>query len=123
MPLPSSNARIHRTMSCNLFQTSTFLFIFILASGFALGEALADWPRWRGPYDNGSTEVGRYPTQFDENNTRWRFPLPGKGCSTPIVLDRTIYLTAPVNGNDAILSIGWSGEQLWSTTFGPEDGG
>ncbi len=108
-------------MSFNPFPTATLL--FLLVSGFAWAEVQADWPSWRGPHDNGSTEVGTYPTHFDENNTRWRVPLPGKGCSTPIVLERTIYLTAPVNGNDAILSIDWSGEQRWSTVFGPEDAG
>jgi outer membrane protein assembly factor BamB len=108
-------------MFVNSVRTATFL--FVLASGFAWSEVQADWPRWRGPDDNGSTGVGSYPAQFDENNTRWQVALPGKGCSTPIVFDQTIYLTAPVNGKDAILSFGWSGEPRWSTTFGPEDAG
>jgi len=61
--------------------------------------------------------------QFDESTTQWRLPLPGKGCSTPIVLNRTIYLTAPVDGKDALLSIDWSGDRQWSATFGPEKPG
>jgi outer membrane protein assembly factor BamB len=88
----------------------------------AVAEQL-DWPSWRGPHDNGSAPAGNFPVQFDKSTTRWRVPLPGKGCSTPIVLNQTIYLTAPVNGKDALLSIDWSGAQRWSTTFGTENAG
>ncbi len=97
--------------------------VFILASGFAVAKSQADWPSWRGPHDNGSTEAGSYPTSLDEAHTRWRVELPGKGCSTPIVLDQNIYLTAPVDGKDAVLSFDGSGKQRWSTTFGPENAG
>lgn len=103
------------------FQTATLL--LFLASGIAVADDSSDWPRWRGPQDVGSTEAGAYPVHFNENTTRWKTRLPGKGCSTPIVLNRTIYLTAPVDGKDALLSFDWSGNERWSTTFGPETAG
>ena len=71
----------------------------------------------------GSTEGGTYPAKFDESSTLWRAALPGKGCSTPIVLNRTIYLTAPVNGNDAVLAIDWSGKPIWTAVLGKENPG
>lgn len=108
-------------MHINRSLAATCLLIQII-SVVAADETL-DWPSWRGPEDNGSTAIGTYPVKFDESTTRWRFPLPGKGCSTPIVLDQTIYLTAPVDGNDALLSIDWSGKRRWSTAFGPETPG
>jgi outer membrane protein assembly factor BamB len=108
-------------MHCTCFHIVTF--VLLLASGLAAADGSADWPRWRGPQDIGSTEVGTYPVKFDESTTRWRARLPGRGCSTPIVLNRTIYLTAPVDGNDALISMDWSGKQRWSTTFGPETPG
>jgi len=49
--------------------------------------------------------------------------LPGKGCSTPAVWDRRIYLTAPTNGLDAALAFDWAGKPLWHTTLGPEQAG
>jgi outer membrane protein assembly factor BamB len=49
--------------------------------------------------------------------------LPGKGCSTPIIWNQRIYLTAPTNGLDAVLAFDWSGRWLWQTTLGPEDPG
>jgi outer membrane protein assembly factor BamB len=98
-------------------------FLILMTMGVAAADDSLDWPRWRGPQDNGSTEVGTYPVEFNDATTRWRFRLPGKGCSTPIVLSRTVYLTAPVDGNDALISIDWSGNQQWRTTFGPETPG
>lgn len=101
----------------------TAAIVVLLSSGLAAADVQSDWPRWRGPQDIGSTELGTYPAQFDEETTKWRARLPGKGCSTPIVMNRTIYITAPVNGKDAIVAFDWSGDQQWSTTFGPEAAG
>jgi outer membrane protein assembly factor BamB len=64
--------------------------------------------------------VGSYPARLDEGTMLWKTPLPGKGCSTPIVTGGKILLTAPVEGNDAILCFDWAGQQQWSTQFGPE---
>lgn len=82
-----------------------------------------DWASWRGPFANGSTSEGDYPTTLSEEHLVWKAPLPGKGCSTPIVVDRTIYLTAPIDGNDAVLSFDWQGKERWRTPFGREDAG
>jgi len=85
---------------------------------FGLADDQADWPRWRGPRDNGSVESGTYPVSFEK--ILWKAPLPGKGCSTPVVWDQRIYLTAPMNGLDAVLAFDWSGKPLWQRTLGPE---
>jgi len=91
----------------------------LLASvSFSMADDQADWPRWRGPRDNGSVESGTYPVSFDK--ILWKAPLPGKGCSTPVVWDQRIYLTAPMNGLDAVLAFDWSGKPLWHKTLGPE---
>ena len=97
--------------------------VAIMACATASGDQQTDWPSWRGPDDSGSTEVGSYPVHFKENNVRWKTPLSGKGCSTPIVLGKTIFVTAPADGNDALHAIGWDGKPRWTTTFGPEDPG
>src|SRR2546422_3260998 len=96
-------------------------FVLPVAFTFARADDRADWPRWRGPHDNGSVENGSYPTKFE--HVLWKAPLPGKGCSTPAVRDRRIYLTAPADGQDAVLAFDWSGKPLWVTTLGPERAG
>ncbi len=87
----------------------------------AVAQEPADWPRWRGPGDKGSTETGAYPVKWDATNgVLWKVALPGKGCSTPIVCKQRIYVTGPAEGKDALLALDWSGKQLWQATFGPE---
>ncbi|TWU41733.1 PQQ-binding-like beta-propeller repeat protein [Novipirellula artificiosorum] len=92
----------------------------LLTICFAFATARADWPSWRGPFGHGSTDGGNYPTRLDDGTLLWQADLPGKGCSTPIVLDQTIFVTAPVDGQDAVLAFDWSGTRLWATTFGNE---
>ncbi len=76
-----------------------------------------NWPRWRGPSDIGSTAQGHYPVKWSGTNVLWKTPLPGKGCSTPVVWAKTIFLTAPADGNDAALAFDWNGKLLWQATF------
>lgn len=86
-----------------------------------LTENPGQWPHWRGPNDNGSTVQGHYPTQWSAtSNLLWKTPLPGKGCSTPIVWNQRIFLTAPVGDQDALLAFDWSGKLRWQTTLGAE---
>jgi outer membrane protein assembly factor BamB len=84
----------------------------------------ADWPRWRGPLDNGTPAAATaLPAKVDASRVLWKASLPGKGSSTPIVWNKKIYVTAPVGGKDALLAFDWSGRPLWQTTFGEEDRG
>lgn len=93
-------------------------------ANLAAAEIASNWPRWRGPHDNGGNEQGAYPTKWDEHsNLLWKAPLPGKGCSTPVVWDKQIFLTAPADGQDAVLAFDGSGKRLWQTSLGPENPG
>lgn len=82
-----------------------------------------NWPRWRGPQDAGAATQGNYPVKWDADTVLWKTPLPGKGCSTPIVWQQRIYVTAPVEGRDALLAFDWSGKPLWQSPFGREKPG
>jgi len=94
-----------------------------LSAAFTTMAGPTNWPQWRGPDDNGSTRQGTYPVHWDSTNVLWKAPLPGKGCSTPIVWDQHIYLTAPINGLDGVLAFDWAGKPLWQKTLGPEEAG
>lgn len=100
-------------------------FALLTLAALPLLAADDNWPRWRGPQDNGSsTTSGNYPVKWDaDSGWRWKTPLPGKGCSTPIVWDRRIFLTAPVEGKDALLAFDWAGKPLWQTVLGAEKPG
>ncbi len=108
-------------MSVKSIQAAAMV-VFCFA-GFALSEEPSNWLNWRGPQGNGSAQFGTFPAKFDAMNNLWRSELPGKGCSTPIVLNRKIYVTAPVNGNDALLCFDFEGVKKWQTVFGTENAG
>jgi outer membrane protein assembly factor BamB len=109
------------------FLPRTFIMMAVaamLGASAALADSNSNWPRWRGPHDNGSNESGSYPTKWDgTTNVLWKAPLPGKGCSTPIVWNERIYLTAPSDGQDTLLAFDWAGKSLWQTPVGPERAG
>ncbi len=83
----------------------------------------ADWMQWRGPHGNGSVEGGVYPVNLNAEQPLWKVALPGKGCSTPIVLDGRIYLTVPADGKDSVEAYGLDGKRLWQTSLGKENPG
>jgi outer membrane protein assembly factor BamB len=89
----------------------------------AYGERPSDWTSWRGQRASGNTDDGSYPDKFGATNNQWRAELPGKGCSTPIVLDERIYVTASAGGNDALLCFDFQGSEKWRTVFDKEDPG
>ena len=83
----------------------------------------ADWPRWRGPLDTSSAESVQLPSKLDESTLAWKVALPGKGCSTPVVAGDRIYLTAPIDGRDALIAYDLEGKLVWQAVFGEEEAG
>ena len=96
----------------------------VLVESVSLAADSNNWPRWRGPFDLGSIETGDYPVEVDdEKNVEWKLALPGKGCSTPIIWNETIYLTCPLDGRDTVMAVDWSGKPIWRTSLGEEVAG
>ena len=73
--------------------------------------AAQDWPCWRGPEgDNHAAPNTDAPLRWDlqsGQNIVWKTPLPGRGHSTPIVIDDTIFLTTAdkAKGTQSLLKI------------------
>jgi outer membrane protein assembly factor BamB len=84
------------------------------------GDARADWPNWRGPNGNGSVTSGSYPTAWNAESVAWKFALPGKGSSTPIVVNDRIFVTTPDEGKDAVIALDLAGNEVWRTPLGNE---
>jgi outer membrane protein assembly factor BamB len=102
----------HRPVAMPLLAT----WLFALSICFSM----ADWASWRGPHANGSVSTGDYPTAWSIESVSWRFTLPGKGGSTPIICNDRIYLTTPDQGQDAVLALNLHGKQVWITRLGAE---
>lgn len=99
--------------------------ILYLACFAQVGRAadLPEWRSWRGPLGNGSVEHGNYPVKFGAEKYQWRAELPGRGCSTPILLAGKIYLTSPADGKDSLLCFDLDGTEKWRTVFNVEKPG
>jgi len=94
-----------------------------LLAALPSAQAELNWPHWRGPTETGSSPSTTLPRKVDANQVLWKAPLPGKGTSTPIVWEKRIYLTAPVDGKDALLAFDWNGQPLWQAVLGNETPG
>jgi outer membrane protein assembly factor BamB len=82
-----------------------------------------NWPGFRGPLNNGTVDSGNYPVKWNPEKVLWKIDVPGKGCSTPIVWDKKIYLTTGTDGLDTVLAFDFSGKQIWQRQLGPETPG
>ena len=66
--------------------------VLLLASVSNVADA--DWPQFRGPRGDGhSTETGLPLTWSEDHNVAWKVPLPGRGWSSPVVIDGKVWLT------------------------------
>lgn len=108
-------------MQHRIFVTTAW--IIVLSARFGAAADLSDWRAWRGPRGTGSVESGDYPVKFAADKYLWRTQLPGKGCSTPILLDGMIFLTAPADGRDALLCYDNNGKEQWRAVFDRENAG
>jgi outer membrane protein assembly factor BamB len=97
--------------------------MILTAAANVSAEERRDWTSWRGPDGSGSVAAGTIPVRFDASTYAWRTELPGKGCSTPIAVAGDIYLTAPVDGKDALLCFDKWGAEKWRAVFDAEDKG
>ena len=63
--------------------------------GFCVGVLSAeDWPQFRGPDGQGHSSERAVPTQWSETqNIAWKVPVPGRGWSSPVVVDGRVWLT------------------------------
>jgi len=97
--------------------------LVLISARLVMAADMPDWRSWRGPLGHGSVEQGNYPVSFGAEKFLWRTELPGKGCSTPIILNGLIYVTAPVDGNDALLCYDSHGAEKWRSAFNRENPG
>lgn len=98
------------------------LALFLVMTSASFG-AEVNWPSWRGADSNGSATKGDYPVKWDAENVLWKIDIAGKGCSTPIVWDKKIYLTTGAKDLDTVLAFDWSGKQIWERQIGAESAG
>jgi outer membrane protein assembly factor BamB len=67
------------------------LVVFVLATAGARAE---EWPGWRGPRGDGSSQETGIPTRWSPTeNVHWKVEIPGTGHSSPVVWGDHIFVT------------------------------
>ncbi len=69
----------------------TGLILLLISSSVALA---GDWPGWRGPHGDGTSDETGLPLRWSQtDNVAWKVAIPGKGHSSPIVWGDRIFVT------------------------------
>jgi outer membrane protein assembly factor BamB len=66
--------------------------VLCLLAAVVRGES--NWPRWRGPQQDGHSAESDLPVKWTDSNVLWKTQLPGIGQSSPIIWGERIFLTA-----------------------------
>lgn len=89
---------------------------------FVTPATAEQWPTWRGPRADGSSQETGIPTDWDGpsgRNIAWKTPVPGLGHASPIVWDERIFLVSCLQESDERLLLCLdrkSGATLWRRT-------
>lgn len=82
----------------------------------------SDWPQWRGPNFNGSTDETHLPTTFSRTqNCKWAAPLPGPGAGTPIIQGDRVFISSIDPATQQLVALCFdraTGKLRWRTNAG-----
>ena len=91
-----------------------------LITGISLAAAsvrAGDWPQWRGPNFNGSTDEKNLPSDWSKTeNVAWSVSLPGEAASTPIICQDRVFLSGVDAEKDIVVAMCFDragGKLLW----------
>jgi len=92
----------------------TFLVLVLVAVSVARA---GDWPQWRGPYFNGSTDEKDLPSDWSRTDkVVWSIDLAGSSAATPIIWADRVFLSGVDSDRDMLLAMCFdrkSGKLLW----------
>lgn len=95
----------------------------VIVSLILAGQVLAgDWPHWRGPFLNGtSDEKGLPETWSTTQNVAWSAPLPGHSSATPVIAGGKVFVSSTEEDSDNLFALCFdvkSGKELWRRRLG-----
>jgi len=85
----------------------------------------SDWPQWRGPFFNGSTDETNLPASWSATeNIAWVRPLPGPSGATPIISNGKVFVASTVEDSPDFVALcldANSGAVIWQRQVGSDD--
>jgi outer membrane protein assembly factor BamB len=77
-----------------------------------------DWPHFRGPFFNGSTDEKNLPTEWSPTeNIAWSADLPGPSSATPTIWKDRVFVSSTVTDGEKLVALCFdrkTGDQIWS---------
>jgi outer membrane protein assembly factor BamB len=81
-----------------------------------------DWPQWRGPFFNGSTDETNLPDSWSETeNVAWISPLPGRSGATAIISNGKVFVSSMIERGPGFVALCFdakNGKKLWEKQVG-----
>ena len=103
--------------SCTKISTVEYLAILTALLVMCPPTQAGDWPHWRGPHFNGSTDEKGLPSQWNTTQgVAWSVDLPGCSAATPIVWQERVFLSGADSDRDMLVAICYergTGKRLW----------
>lgn len=81
-----------------------------------------DWPHWRGPFLNGSSDQKNLPAAWSKTeNILWVASLPGHSSATPVIAGGKVFVSSTDRDSDDLWALcldARSGKELWRRRLG-----
>lgn len=66
----------------------------------------AEWTQFRNAQGTGQNPQSTPPLKFEEEHLAWKTPLPGRGWSSPVVIDSQLWVTTAMAGGRSLRVLG-----------------
>jgi outer membrane protein assembly factor BamB len=83
--------------------------------------AAEDWPHWRGPHFNGSSNEKGLPSTWSKESALWRVDMPGSSAATPIIIGDQVFISTADTSDKTLHALCLdrkSGKILWDHKVG-----
>ncbi|MDT8300809.1 MAG: PQQ-binding-like beta-propeller repeat protein [Sedimentisphaerales bacterium] len=105
-------------MICRRISTQ-IIFVCLLLSARVLA---GDWPHWRGPFLNGSSEEKNLPSRWSKTeNVAWVVSLPGHSSATPIIAKGKVFVSSTDKNSGSLFALCFNaknGKEIWRKKLG-----
>jgi outer membrane protein assembly factor BamB len=98
-----------------------FVAFFALAAFASVCPRAEDWPQWRGPHFNGSSDEKNLPSNWTKESAAWAVTLPGAGSATPVILGDKVFVSTTDEKSKTLHALCLdrkTGKTLWDVKTG-----